>query len=65
MLACSVGDGIWLELFVRIASCVSGASVYLLFKLRMSFHSLVGCVRCVIVSRGFSRWRVVRVGYPG
>lgn len=37
--------GIFCVLFVSIASCVSGALVYLLFRVCISFQSLDGSVR--------------------
>ena len=43
MFACSWGEGTVL-LRVVMASCVSGASVYLLLRLRMSLQSLEGFV---------------------
>jgi len=47
---CSLGEGIVL-LFVVIASCVSGVSVFSLLRLRMSLQSLEGLVLYVIVLR--------------
>ena len=45
---CSMGEGIVL-LFVVMASCVSGVSVYLLLRLLMSLQSFEGVVMYVIV----------------
>ena len=50
-MACSVVEGMFalFELFVMMASCVSGVFVYLLLRLRISFQSLAGFVRKLIV----------------
>ena len=59
---CSFGEGI-VFVFVLIASCVSGVSVHVLFRFRMSLQSLKGLVLYVMVLSIFSMLPVVRFGY--